>query len=420
MERIVYDFCKYNYEKNLTMQGIDDLIRQIALKCNRRIQEMDTTYIALDDKLINLTTFDFEEQDIAKVALFKIPCKALDIGAPCPLWNKFLSEVLVTTKGNPDGSLVNLVQEVFGYYLLNELKPHAVFFLVGQGGNGKSVLLNILKSLIGEKYTTSQSIQSLTTDKFAPASLIGKKVNIVNEEESKYLRADKFKALVSGDQISAQRKFEGCFQFTPHTKYIFATNEMPTFEGVNEGLRRRMYIIPFNRIFKQEEMNWNLTDELKTELPAILGWALRGAQRLIKNNYRFSPSTTAELSRDEFITGTSSALHFIKENYVVDDQCTVRKDELYVEYSMWCKTNGKKALNAHNFNKDLKNNVPHIIEKVAWHDGHARRSFTLRKIDQNEYDKMYAEHEGVVVEQEIQFEEGTPMSIDDLLTNGSL
>lgn len=370
MSLFVWNFAKNQYEGilNITTALIGDIITQIKWMSPRQVEEINTPYIAFDDKLVNTKTFGFEEFDRDKVAIHHINEVTDNLKTPTPVFEQFLFSTLVKDDMTTDPELVGLAQEMFGYYLLNNLHAQVVFFLVGQGANGKSVMLHILEEMIGSKYVSAMSIQTLTLNQFATSGLVGKKVNLCNEEESKYLRSDKFKALISGDLIQAERKYEGQFTFRPQTKYIFASNQMPTFDGINHGIRRRMMIVPFKRIFKPEEQNKELADELLKELPGIVGWALKGAERLVKNNYRFTYSLAVSESAIEFENYTSSSLMFFRENYQPDPEGFVDNEDLYKEYQEWCTKTGKRFLSMTHFNRDLRDNL-NIARTSAWSAG---------------------------------------------------
>lgn len=370
LERTVLEFLTDNYhEKNITMSTVRDVIDQIKLGIYRRqAKEIDTPYIAFTDKLYNEDTFAFEDFDREKIALHHLDMKTTDLTDKHPLWDKFLNQVLVYHVGKPDPELIALVQEMFGFYLLNHMKCHKVFFLVGSGANGKSVMLSMLIKIIGEKFMSAMSIQSLTTEHFATSDLVGKKLNCTNEEESKFMRSDRFKALISGDYVNAERKFGAKFTFRPTTKYIFASNRLPTFDGVNHGIRRRMCIIPFNRVFKDNEQDKELTDKLVGELPGIMDWAIKGAKKLTENNFVFTNAKLTRQSSIDFENETSSALMFFRDNYMVneDKSSFVENMQLYREYVTWAAENGKKPLSSQNFHSDLIHNIDGLTTEVKF------------------------------------------------------
>ena len=296
-----------------------------------------------------------------------------------PKFLEFLDTTLIKDSGRTDPELIKVVQEMFGFYLLNNLKAQTVFFLVGKGANGKSVMVRIIEKMIGTEFVSAMSIQNLTMNQFATSGLIGKKVNICNEEESKFLRSDKFKALISGDLIQAERKHERQFAFRPVTKYLFASNRLPSFEGVNFGIRRRMKIIPFKKVFEVEEQNKNLAEELLEELPGIIKWAIEGAKRLVEYNYQFADSAAVKKTLRDFENVTSSALMFFRRNYKPDPDGFMGNMELYREYDTWCLENGKRPMSSISFHRDLSENIK-IESEVVWQHGKSTRGKKISMI----------------------------------------
>lgn len=370
-------------DQNITEHLVSDVLQQVKWLIYRQVPSITSNVISLNDKMLDMETFELVKIDKRIISIHKVDVDAKSLKDPIPLFDNFLNSILVDENGQTDPELKTLVQEMFGFYLINELKPHAVFFLVGQGSNGKSVLLSLLESMIGKKFITAMSIQYLTTNEWATASLVGKKLNICNEEESKFLRSDKFKALVSGDMTQANRKYLDPIVFAPQTKYVFATNEMPTFEGLNLGLKRRIFIIPFNRIFQDHEQDKEMAQKLKGELGGIIAWAIEGAKRLRANGYNFSKSRQSSLAKAEFEEAVSSGLKFFNERYrVVDERIDfISSKDLYHQYVVWCQENGRKGMNSSNFFKDLRHNVPKFkdYESVARVDGSCIRGVWLEK-----------------------------------------
>lgn len=382
MKKKVHSFLISMYpEQNITDQLVKDVLTQIGYLLYRQVEEIKSDCIGLQDCILDLNTFETKPFSRDIVAIHRINTDLASLSTPTPMWDKFLSEVLVTKSGRPDKQLHDLLQEAFGFFIINEIKPEATFFLVGQGSNGKSVILDVLESIIGHRFISAMTIQELTTNRFAPAGLIGKKLNICREEESKYLDAGKFKTIVSGEAVESQRKFQDNIVFKPQAKFIFASNSMPTFESINNGLRRRIFIIPFHRIFEDHEQDKDLKDKLFPEIGGIVAWALEGAKRLRKNNYQFTESRESTFAKEEYVETLSSALKFFYEFYEVSvEKITfVPQNIMYAKYSLWSRDNGRKALNSVNFFKDLRHNIKGILEGSSRIDGVVQRGFWINQ-----------------------------------------
>ena len=335
---------------------------------------------------ISTVAFDFSWADasVARSAVFDSFLRSLFVK---PIKNEVGERDTVETEKQlvTDELMISYVQELVGNCLVPTTAACAAFFLVGEGANGKSTFLDVLTSLFGERSVTSYSIESLTNNRFTTAALVGKRLNACAEEESKYLRSDKFKALVSGDMVTAERKYGDSFQFRPQVKFVFSTNEMPTFDGLNKGLRRRIKVVPFFRSFDagSKERDPHIIQKLKKEMPAIVRWAIEGARRIAGNGYAFT--VEPEASRESFIefeNESSSPVAYFRETYdVSDDEIDAKtKAEVYSHYKdVWCPDVGKKPMNRNNFWKQLRPIVPASCERVIWRDNKTQRAMFLKE-----------------------------------------
>lgn len=381
----VYDYIFKKNVKSITKSLVKEIIFNIKKKLLRRIESTDSDWVSIKEgKTLNLETFKIEKCRRDHYCFFHYAVHEdviMDKEKRPAHFYKFLSEVIVDKKSKTDNELLYVLQEMFGFYLSPGLKPETVFFLIGSGANGKSVLLNILKYIIGKDFISSTSIQRITTNNFAASGLVGKKLNLCNEEESKYMKSDRFKALVSGDMIEVDRKYEPSITFEPKTKFLFATNELPSFDSINEGIRRRVKIVPFNKFVREEDRNLMLREPFGTnsknpfndELELIISWGLRGWQRLQKNNYKFTDSKQMGGMMEEFENIVSSALMFCREKYNIKrDDGFVDHEDLYEHYKNWCDQNGKKPMSKHKLLKDLRTNLE--LESITKWDGDKKKS----------------------------------------------
>lgn len=353
LKKMIYNFAKRK-TGSIGHAVIKDMIFGISASCFREIKDLPKRYIALEDKLIDLQTFTFKDFDKKKIAYHKINCKSTDLSMPIPVFLNYLNEVLIDEDGKTDTELITVVQEMFGFYLIEDKRAEAFFFLYGGGSNGKSVMLNVLEDMLGSDYTSHVDIESITNNRFASSNLVGKKINIVREEESRFVRIDKLKTFVSGEPVMMERKNEGAFSYTPSTKFIFSTNKMPSFQGIDYALKRRLNFIPFLRRFEPHEKDHQLQEKLWEELPGIIQWSIDGAKRLIANNFSFSKCMQMNEFMVRFENAVSSPKQFLHDNYIEDEKSFITNDDLYTHYKEWCTTNGRKTVSSNTFIEELK------------------------------------------------------------------
>lgn len=362
MERTVRSFLKKTTPKGFTMGTVEDVIKQSKLECYKTVPNFQSVYISFTDALYNTITQQIEPYN-NQISFIKIPVSSEEFlnsdGIAPPMFQKFLNQVLILEGSmTPDLELHQLIQEIFGYCLISSTDAEASFFFVGEGSNGKSKLLAILKAMVGIENCSSDSIESLTISKHATASLIGKRLNICTEESSDFVKQDKFKTLVSGEPVQVEKKFQDSFSEILPVKFIFATNELPAFTGFNLGFLRRIKIIPFFKIFSDQEKDPQIANKIiAAELPQIYLWALYGMKRLLANSMQFSRARSASDKSSEFENALSSAVMFIREQYEESEGFSITSDELYQEYQKWCGMVGKKAMSKDRFSKEINRDL---------------------------------------------------------------
>ncbi len=271
--------------------------------------------------------------------------------APCPRWLQFLDEIFVY---DPDKSeKIQLLQEWFGYCLTPDNSQHKFLWMIGAGGNGKSVLLDILTHLVGRKNVSDAHIERLG-DKFVRAELEGKLVNISAEMSAEATIADGYlKSIVAGDVIEAERKFKPSFSFRPFVRLIGSTNHLPRLLDLSDGFFRRAMVLTFNRRFDDAERDPNLKNKLFAELPGILAWAVQGLKNL-RGRGRFEiPSSSVE-ALVQYRQDSDPERMFVDECLLMDaDGAGMTPNEIYAGYVLWCRASGYRAKAKINFGKRL-------------------------------------------------------------------
>lgn len=379
-DKIVLRFCEVNYPtQGYTKQILRDVIEIIKMKVLREAEQEDSYYIAFNDCLLNTRTFELEEPSHKKLVTHYIPVNFEDTKKDCPVFKNFLNTSLTIRgqKETTDEELVRLVQEMMGFYLLDTSYATGAFFLYGQGSNGKGILSDVIRDMIGSDYCSALSLSQLS-QQFEIVSIINKRVNISAEEDEKFASSKVFKAVVTGDHLHGRHIYGSGFDFKPKCKFLFSTNKLPTFDGLDYGLKRRIFIIPFWRKFLPHEQDKQLKDKLREELPAIIGYAIEGAKRLAENDFVFSRSKASEDVFKEFEEEMSSALMFFNENYVLDTDHVIPKHIVYDNYIAWMERNRKKGiLSKRRFFKELEENMSELEERRTRYNGSVHRCYVI-------------------------------------------
>ena len=168
-----------------------------------------------------------------------------------------------------------------GYALTGSTKEHALFFLHGDGGNGKGVFLQTVSRLIYE-YQCNAPISTFTVSQgdrhpTEIADLCGARlVTVAETEQGRQWSESLIKQLTGGDPMKARFMRQDLFEFTPQLTLVISGNHKPTLNTVDMAIRRRMNLIPFTVTIGPEEKDVDLPDKLEAEWPGILQWMIEG------------------------------------------------------------------------------------------------------------------------------------------------
>ncbi|GAB1378678.1 phage/plasmid primase, P4 family [Pararhodobacter aggregans] len=198
-----------------------------------------------------------------------------DPALPMVFWKAFLEEA---TQG--DEALQAFIQVFAGYTLTGSTNEHQMLFFHGGGGNGKSLLINVLVAIMGS-YAQFASMDSFASSRYERhstdlAAMQGARLVAVSEvQQGVGWNQQRLAAMTGGDKIRARYMRQDEFEYTPKFKLWVAGNYQPELGNVSDAMRRRMNIIPFNH--KPRNPDPDLFEKLKAEWPAILHWAILGA-----------------------------------------------------------------------------------------------------------------------------------------------
>jgi len=274
-----------------------------------------------------------------------------DSKATAPKFEVYLNRVL------PEDDKQKVLAEFLGYVFIpaSRLKLEKALFLYGFGANGKSVLYDIIKALLGDQNTSEYTLQSLTdTNGYYRAQIADKLVNYAPEINGK-LESSKFKSMVSGEPMEARLPYRDPFIITDYAKLVFNTNELPKDVEFTNAFFRRFIIIPFDVTIPEKEQNKGLANEIiKDELPGVFNWVLDGLKRLIENK-GFSESQSIDKALNEFRTESDTVKRFIEEHgYLPDLENKILLKDLYPEYKQFAFDEGNRVLSKSNFKKRLE------------------------------------------------------------------
>jgi putative DNA primase/helicase len=306
----------------------------------------NSKYINLKNGLFDLETKELHPHtpDIYSTIQLNVN---YDKDAWCNKWLKALQEIF---KG--DEFKMETLQEFFGLCLTRETKHNKALMCIGEGNNGKSVVLKTLEALLGRDNFANIPLERFSSS-FYIANLLGKLANISIETHAKSEVYDStFKAITSGDSIPAEKKFKTPFSFRPFCKLVFAMNNLPRVDDKTNAFFNRLLIIRFDREFTEEEQNKALSQELLKELDGIFLWALEGLRNLSERGY-FRRNEEMEGVIKEYRRENNNVLVFVDEECQLEATSGIEKDVLYAGYKNFCLDNGYRALSKKRFGMEL-------------------------------------------------------------------
>ncbi|MCH8272262.1 MAG: hypothetical protein IIB41_03300 [Candidatus Marinimicrobia bacterium] len=284
--------------------------------------------------------------------------------AGCPTFEKALSEMM-----NNRQQLFEFVQRAIGYSLSGEISEHCFFIMYGSGANGKTVLQNTIKTLLGDYAKHSQFAaftqrynNSQTNDL---ARLHSARIVIASEgSDSKKFDEEQLKQITGADNVTARFLYHESFTFTPKFKLWLAVNSLPKVDDVSEGFWRRVRIIPFERLFEGEDRDPNLEEKLKKELPGILNWALRGFQTWKQQG--LTPPSEVLNATKEYQTESDDVAQFLEDQTLRDDNSRIRTNDLYSAFCNWHEREySGKPMTQNRFSRRVGNCISRKPEKIG-------------------------------------------------------
>ncbi|GJJ02776.1 hypothetical protein RugamoR64_33140 [Duganella rhizosphaerae] len=298
--------------------------------------DSDGFQLGVQNGYVNLKTGQFCAPDQSKL-ITQVAGTAFDSEATCPRWVAFLEQVM-----GGDMELVTYLQRLIGYSLTASLIEQCMGFGYGYGANGKSTFLNVTQSLMGDYGAQASGDLLLDRQRNSSgpsgdiASLRGKRFVAMSEvDEGRHFSEALLKSMTGGDPIVARHMYQSQFTFVPTHKMFVAGNHKPVIKGTDEGIWRRMRLIPFPVSFKKEDRDPNLESKLKAELPGILNWAIRGC--LDWQRHGLPVPTAVAAATAEYRSEMDVVGSWIREYCVEGPFLEMVFDEAYESFSTWAK-----------------------------------------------------------------------------------
>jgi len=327
----------------------ENCLKILAYTVNREEHEWPESGLFINclNGMVKIETGELKPHDPKYGSRTQIPCR-FDLGAKCDLWLEFLDQIF---PGEPDK--IDLLQQYFGYCLLPDNRFEKALFMLGVGANGKGTVIHMARKMVGHENTSSLSLKDLGDPRFSLYFLQNKLLNVSTETTARDpLATEVFKATVSGEALTAERKYGEKFEFVPYVKFMILMNALPVIPDKSYGFSRRVLLLKFNELFEDDRIDPDLKVKLEEEKDGIFAWSLLGLERLLKNN-RFIVGDEISADKKKFIHSLNSLLTFMDERCEEDPGLAIGTTVLYKEYKEWCREGQYRALSRNRFYEQL-------------------------------------------------------------------
>ena len=246
-----------------------------------------------------------------------------------------------------DAELIEYIQKVIGLAAIGKVYEEFIIIAYGDGANGKSTFWNTVARVFGT-YAGKISSDILTMGSKVNAQpemaeLKGKRLVIASElQEGVRLNTAMVKQLCSTDSIIACKKYKDPFHFSPGHQVVLYSNHLARVGANDDGIWRRLKVIPFNAKIKGNSDIKNYADYLYENAgPAILKWVIEGAEKVSKCGHKIDDPKCVRDAVEAYREDNDWLGHFISDCCEKDDSYEEKSGELYQQYRAYALQNGE-------------------------------------------------------------------------------
>ncbi len=301
-----------------------------------------------------------------------------DPKAKCPTFERFLDDL-----SNGSKSRLATLNDMLGYLLASHCKAQAIFALVGNGANGKSVLETVLKGIFdgrGQGFATDLNPDDLANYNQA-IRLIQSVLNFNSDcivSVCKKACAN-LKRASAGDSISGNKKFYDIISFLSRAKYIFGFNEQPRIADTSYGMKRRLVFIKLEKKF-DENPDISLEEKLLEEKAGIFNYMLKCYEDLKARNFQIRRcEDQEEMIRNFEIAGNEVAafLADIEEEFINSASPVITTEKLHESFVNWLDStrNRKTSMTKNKLTSEIKRLTGLETFQITAGESRGRRAF---------------------------------------------
>jgi putative DNA primase/helicase len=302
--------------------------------------DADPWLLNCENGTIDLRTGSLRKHDRAD-KITKLAPVRFDRDAPAPRFDRFLREIL------PADDVRGFVQKYLGYSITGSTREQCFVIALGKGANGKSVLSEAVRYVLGDYASdtptdtimcsknsrgTENDIARLRGSRFVTAKEVG---------EGRKLDESRVKQLTGGDTVTARFLFREWFEFIPRFKLWVYANYRPQIRGTDEGIWRRIMLVPFDVVIPEEQRDGTLPETLRAEAAGILAWLVRGCIDWQRSGLQ--PPATVLAATQQYRAESDDVARFVDECCTRGDYAKTKSSTLFEAYQRWARDQGAVA-----------------------------------------------------------------------------
>ena len=275
-----------------------------------------------------------------------------DPAAKCPQWEEHIQMVLAD-----DDDLIRGFQEVCGYSLLALNPEQVLFILYGNGRNGKNVTMDTISYIMGDyaKHIAAESLMIKRGE--APRSdlarLAGARMVTASEPaENAALAESVIKQMTGDSSMTVRALYANDFELKPGMKIWLATNYQPRIVGTDEGIWRRIWLLPFTYTIPKDKRKLGYETVLQREGSGILNWCLEGYMRWQKNG--LEQPAAVKVATAQYRTEADTVAAWVAQRIAFDTGSQMSRRETRTSYEQWCEEAGEKPVGARKLAQELR------------------------------------------------------------------
>lgn len=257
--------------------------------------------------------------------------------------------------------LIDYVQMICGLAAIGKVYVEALIIAYGDGRNGKSTFWNAISRVLG-LYSGNISADTLTVGcrrniKPEMAEVKGKRLLIAAEmQEGARLNDSTVKQLCSTDDVFAEKKYKDPFSFKPCHTLVLYTNHLPRVSASDDGIWRRLIVIPFGAKITGNSDIKNYGEYLYDNAgDSILAWVIEGAKKVIELDYQIPVPACVQKAIDEYRNQNDWFGHFMEDCCDIDPSYKESSSGLYQAYRNYCVDTNDYVRNTADFYLALEN-----------------------------------------------------------------